>query len=210
MFTVSAWQRTLQAGVGTLLSSAYLATNAENFWFWYTMMVSVVLGCVTASKTGITFLLFETENVTVRGQGHCCFPVFLLVSCCWFSCLRCSWTGRIVNSAEKGWWVRPMIKCRKTSCVCTVIWAPELEVILPLVPLVWGDLCYESAPGPLFRLIFQGMLACWETLHLLPILMFFCSAFWLRIIPFPVSQNYSWNQGTGSKLIWYPRNRLHW
>lgn len=33
------------------------------------MMVSVVLGCVTASKTGILFLLLETENITVCGQS---------------------------------------------------------------------------------------------------------------------------------------------
>lgn len=124
---MSAWQRPLQGDMGTLLFLEYLATNAENFWFWCIMMVSVVLGCVTASKTGIIFLLLETANVTMCGQGHCCFPVFSLVRCCWFSCLHCSWTGRIVNSAEKGWWVRPVIKCRKTSCMCKVIWAPELE-----------------------------------------------------------------------------------
>lgn len=45
-----------------------------------------------------------------------------------------------------------------------------------LLLLVGGDLCYESVPGPLLRLIFQGMLACWETV-LTSILMFFCSAF---------------------------------
>lgn len=32
-----------------------------------------------------------------------------------------------------------------------------------LLLLVGGDLCSESVPGPLLRLIFQGMLACWET-----------------------------------------------
>lgn len=66
-------------------------------------------------------------------ECHCTWTGPLLLpcvspdECCWFSCLHCSWTGRIVNSAEKGWWVRPMIKCRKTSCVCKVIWAQELE-----------------------------------------------------------------------------------
>lgn len=56
-------------------------------------LVSVVLGCLTASKTGITFLLFETENVTVYGQRHCCFPMFPPARCCWYSCLAAAELG---------------------------------------------------------------------------------------------------------------------
>ena len=38
------------------------------------MTVSVVLGCVPASEIGITFLLFEMENVTVLCTGPLLLP----------------------------------------------------------------------------------------------------------------------------------------
>lgn len=47
------------------------------------MTVSVVVGCVPASETGIALLLLEMENVAVCTQGPGCLPVFALVRCHW-------------------------------------------------------------------------------------------------------------------------------
>ena len=61
-----------------LLSFEHRATNAENFWFCYTnthpVTVSVVLGCVPASKIATTFLLLEMENATASCTGPLLLP----------------------------------------------------------------------------------------------------------------------------------------
>lgn len=152
-----------------VLSFEHLATDAKNFWFWYIktclVTVSVVLGCVPASEIGITFLLLEMENVTVLYTGPLLLPCVCPGEVPRGSVVYAA--VELAESAAEGWWVRPMIvQVQEKKSVQSDLGTGAGKSVWTLLLLVWGDSCYESVPGPLLRLIFQGMLARWETLHL--------------------------------------------
>lgn len=99
--------------------------QCQKFRFWYikTCLVDCMCG-LRNSEIGITFLLLAMHNVTVLHAGPLPLPRV---------CPGEVPPGSVVYAAagigqRRGGESGPrLFKCRKTSCVCKAIWAPELE-----------------------------------------------------------------------------------